>query len=629
MWWSAADLARKEVTLMTEQALYYSYFKTTVDPTRSLPAIFNGLINDDTVEHPTVLNALRRFNVWPEVVLGMIYRWLPIGQPIDFYVNCVFAVNGLLAGGLFYTGALMTHSWLGGLVAFLVLPANFYDSTRAWGSVSLRESISIPFMFAQLAALTQLLQMQEGNSKGGEVKDTKTTFRVFVVLTIMTLISWQLAASVMALQTAALFATHLCGYLSSPNLRTALIGHFISIVFVAVATFFNRMAVNSPYTCAVVGSYTATLLLDRFFGEAEKPFPGRLLRSFCTGLLGVVFGGLIKLGLSLLTGTGDDNHMYHLLLAKYGKFRDFHTSLYLHMDSFLAMPMSAVMEFVRSGTLPFALLAAVVVLLRVLWGLVGGRRDMSAVSVFHLFMGLGFTGTAMIFYRLRFMWTPDLGLLCALAASSDVTAWVLEPWAVHVMPKIGPGVRRNILLLVMAGVLTVASGNFEQLRNRLAVEEQFDLPEMRNLVDWLRVNTPKDAVISGDMSTMASVKLMAERKVANHPHYEDESIRRKTYKIAHWFGRRTIPDVHRILSGLNITYIVNHHPPCQQLLGRSGKRYADFLEKTDIQCCLAVGDLQKRKGYFELVRDTKEWPVYKVLPRSTKPKKKTEDAPAQ
>jgi hypothetical protein len=50
----------------------------------------------------------------------------------------------------------------------------------------------------------------------------------------------------------------------------------------------------------------------------------------------------------------------------------------------------------------------------------------------------------------------------------------------------------------------------------------------------------------------------AKRRIANHPHYEDESIRHKTYQIHHWFAYRSIPDVHKILSGMQ-----SGAPPCQ------------------------------------------------------------------
>ncbi|KNC70379.1 hypothetical protein SARC_17094, partial [Sphaeroforma arctica JP610] len=91
-------------------------------------------------------------------------------------------------------------------------------------------------------------------------------------------------------------------------------------------------------------------------------------------------------------------------------------------------------------------------------------------------------------------------------------------------------------------------------------------------------NTPEDAVITGDMSTMGSVRLMANRTTANHPHYEDQAIRHKTYKIAHWFGWRPVQEVHAILSGYGITHVVNHLPPCNYALTKKGTGYADFVE---------------------------------------------------
>jgi hypothetical protein len=39
-------------------------------------------------------------------------------------------------------------------------------------------------------------------------------------------------------------------------------------------------------------------------------------------------------------------------------------------------------------------------------------------------------------------------------------------------------------------------------------QENFALPTMIELVDWLATHTPPNATIAGDMSTMSSVKLM-------------------------------------------------------------------------------------------------------------------------
>lgn len=52
----------RQVAFMTEMGLYYSYFKDAVDPNVGYFEAVNGYLYDDTVEYPSVVNALKVSN---------------------------------------------------------------------------------------------------------------------------------------------------------------------------------------------------------------------------------------------------------------------------------------------------------------------------------------------------------------------------------------------------------------------------------------------------------------------------------------------------------------------------------------------------------------------------------------
>ena len=53
--------------------LYYSYFKTIVEA-KTFAGGLDQLVRNNVTEYPDTINVLKRFNLYPEVFLGGLYR---------------------------------------------------------------------------------------------------------------------------------------------------------------------------------------------------------------------------------------------------------------------------------------------------------------------------------------------------------------------------------------------------------------------------------------------------------------------------------------------------------------------------------------------------------------------------
>ena len=65
----------RDMSFRTEMGLYYSYYKDLIHADTYKEG-FNKILNDEKTEYPSTINVLKRFNLWPEMMVGTFYRFL-------------------------------------------------------------------------------------------------------------------------------------------------------------------------------------------------------------------------------------------------------------------------------------------------------------------------------------------------------------------------------------------------------------------------------------------------------------------------------------------------------------------------------------------------------------------------
>eukprot|EP00116_Pleurobrachia_bachei_P003509 sb/3463771/ len=235
-----------------------------------------GLVNDTGTEYPNHINSLKRFNVYPEVVLGGIFRIFShltaafdvehlfkacytinrgnglspvtscdgLGDEMVFYVNCVFAMAGLQVSIMFYFGSHLAGNILGGLLAVSSFFYNHSECSRVQWIPALRESFSFPLLLLQTLLLSQTLR--NGPSK--------PRLASLFLATLATVLPWQFCPFALFTQVLSLFAAHTLFRLEhlTPALDTICVAFLVG----AVLQFFNPMLISSLYLASYVALRT-------------------------------------------------------------------------------------------------------------------------------------------------------------------------------------------------------------------------------------------------------------------------------------------------------------------------------------------------------------------------------------
>ncbi|XP_061574553.1 dpy-19-like 1, like isoform X2 [Cololabis saira] len=567
----------KEMAFRTEMGLYYSYYKTIIEA----PSFLDGLhmiMNDRLTEYPLVINTLKRFNLYPEVVLASWYRMytgvmgffgIPtkmcwsinrgeglspvdscegMGDPAYFYVTCVFLLNGAMMSLFFIYGAYLSGSRLGGIVTAVCFFFNHGESTRVMWTPPLRESFAYPFLVLQMILLTHILRTRN---------PSRAATVALGISNLCFMLPWQFAQFVLLTQVASLFASYILGYLAATKMQSILVTHMITLGVCFVLMFGNSMLLTSFHASSLISIWVIIALRDRFV-QVFKP---GIIIWVMQGLAWVGSTLLLKFMLSTVLGASDDAHISGLIKSKFTSYKDFHTLMYTCAAEFDFMEFETPVRYLKTLLLPVNLLVVTVVAVRTFQDIIHTLRQERTVSVsedtdeaagseivakgelvYHSLQLVAFTVLAILIMRLKLFLTPHMCIMASLICSKQLFGWIGEKF------KHQTAAFAIMTLMAVQGVAN--------LQNQWAIIGEFSNLPQEELLDWIQENTSPESVFAGAMPTMASIKLSTSRPIVNHPHYEDAGLRERTKLVYSMYSRMSGETVKRNLGKLGVDFFV-------------------------------------------------------------------------
>lgn len=557
----------REMTFRTEMGLYYSYFKTIVKA-GSLSDGAYQLYRNNVTEYPLVINTLKRFNLYPELAAGALYRGLDslgllsqtcwtvnrgeglapvqscegLKDPPNFYISLVWVAAGATSSLLFLLGLYLSRSVWGGLLTVLGFLYNHGEATRVMWTPPLRESFAFPLCLAQILAISVTTRTSSPGWRSlVSVSSTTTLF----------IICWQFAQFMLFTQTCAIFAVYLLGVLPQESLNSILVSQVIGLLNAVALMFGNEMLFTSWFFSSLIALFLITLPLNSIFEKLSN-----IARVLLSGLTFILLTYLLKMSISKAFNVQDDAHIFEILKSKFTDFRNFHTLLYTCAVEFDFLGWEMPWKTSSTLLLPCAALASLCVIyqyLRVLWT---KFKDPAAIVIqttdpavmYNVIQMVAYAVMAILIMRLKLFLTPHMCIVAGLLASK----------------KLIPGLRsREIQLGVLAVIVALMSvKGVENIGDQRNIMGEYQNVALEELVDWVNDNLPKNAVMAGPMPTMANLLLSTGRPIVNHPHYEDVGIRERTKKVYTVFSRKSKDEVHRSLVGLKVQYLVLHAGWC-------------------------------------------------------------------
>jgi len=351
---------QKIMGLHTENGFYYSFYDRFVHA----PNFIDGLLlfyDDRISEHPHSINALARFNVYQEMLIGILYRSFGFlfMAPWDFFGISLCIVVGIGGFALTYIASRESGSIFCGLTSFALYFLNLTEVTRVWypNSTDLREFWALPILWIQILTVLNALRQGPGLN--------------FIISTFMFVLLWQFGSYLMVLQASSIFIVYLLGYMPGEEngrlrFRKIIDYYIIATGLTILALFGNWLLVTNIFLSMLIG-IRITVTIPRSILANEK-YP-MLLKAVLQGALAVIIFVAIRIALKPYANA--DSHIFEIICARVDwlqqnvKYcpptKSFNARLYLVMGVFNLITEESIKQF-RESTVFYSCATTMVII---------------------------------------------------------------------------------------------------------------------------------------------------------------------------------------------------------------------------------------------------------------------------
>eukprot|EP00127_Corallochytrium_limacisporum_P003539 Clim_evm22s150 gene=Clim_evmTU22s150 len=560
--YSHLTLQQRELSMYSEQGFYYSFYKHAA--LEGWSSIHSHFLANDRVEAPNTINALYRFNVYQELILGLSYHYcrelLNDIDMVTFYYGFIFALNGVGIAMLFLCSTSAGRSIWAGLLTVSIYWLNLKHVSRVHHVPDGRESFGVPLMWMQLFSIAQILRKPE------PFKASTANKLGLVGTTVAFLLSWQLAPLILLLQGCALFGAYLLRAIPMMHYRDITGGIIIACAIVTWMMYNNPYTIESPGFVYIVAITIMSTLGDVLFAVKRtlyNPDLHVILRVMSAAVL-INVSFIIAIAFRFIIGVLNgnelslDEHIGHFIMTKVGgeRYATFHTKLYSCQPAFQALKMADLWELSDTLLVPVALFGVVSVLFFAIrdWVRAKYPEDVTVCSVFphripaeltmHAILTLLFFTSTLFISRFRALMGPAFALMAGQVFYPDAT------WLDTVSSS------RTKLFICIAGIAVMLRIGLPRTNAFMNKELEWHDDGLVSLATWINENTDPDAILAGAMSVLGPLCGHTLRRTANHAHYEHPDIRERTEKIYQIYSDAPPEKVHSLLSEYDVDYLI-------------------------------------------------------------------------